>query len=60
PGDPAPILDQLLFIVVALLLASLYEPLPTYVFVTALLLTLIAHFLSNVIAYALKLKSKPW
>ena len=60
PGDPAPLLDQLDFILGALLFASVYAPPPKCVFITAILLTLVAHLLSNLGAYALGLKSKPW
>lgn len=55
-GKPAPILDQLDFIIVALLLVSLVVKLNLAVIATALILTLIIHLVTNTCAYLLGLK----
>lgn len=55
-GKPAPILDQLDFIIVALILVSFVVKLNLTVVVTALALTLIIHLLTNTCAYLLGLK----
>ena len=55
-GKPAPFLDQLDFIIVALLLVSLVVKLNLVVIVTALALTLIIHLVTNTGAYLLGLK----
>lgn len=59
-GRSAPILDQLDFLIAALLLGMLVNPLP-FVFVLFLLVvTPIIHLTANVIGYLLKLKQEPW
>lgn len=55
-GQPAPGLDQLDFIIVALILVSLVVKLNLTFVVTAILLTLIIHLLTNTCAYLLGLK----
>ena len=55
-GKPAPIMDQLDFIIVALILVSLVVKLSLMFVVTAILLTLIIHLLTNTGAYLLGLK----
>lgn len=61
PGAPAPLLDQAGFIVFALLLAYPYYPLITMSeIVIILMITLIVHPASNIVAYLLGLKDKPW
>ena len=55
-GKPAPILDQLDFIIVALILVSFVVKLNLLVIVLALALTLIIHLLTNTGAYLLGLK----
>lgn len=55
-GKPAPILDQLDFIIVALILVSLVVNLSLTVIIMALALTLIIHLLTNTCAYLLGLK----
>lgn len=55
-GKPAPILDQLDFIIVALILVSLAIKLNLLVIVLALVLTLIIHLATNSVAYLLGLK----
>ncbi|MEM3431702.1 MAG: CDP-2,3-bis-(O-geranylgeranyl)-sn-glycerol synthase [Candidatus Micrarchaeia archaeon] len=61
-GKSVPILDQLSFYVFALLFASPYLPKEFDVIIISILaiITLIVHYLSNIIAYKLKLKSVPW
>lgn len=55
-GEPAPILDQLDFIIVALILVSPVIELNWIFIVLALLLTLFIHLLTNTCAYLLGLK----
>jgi CDP-2,3-bis-(O-geranylgeranyl)-sn-glycerol synthase len=55
-GKPAPILDQLDFAVVALLLASLVVTIPLEIIVLILIFTIILHVAANTIAYLLGLK----
>ncbi len=59
-GNPSPVLDQLGFILVGLILAS---PLlqPDAVYVTILIVTTFGiHWISNVVGYLLGLKKHPW
>ena len=61
PGAMLPIADQLGFIIFAVLIVSLIQPLPSGEPVaTILVVTLPIHFLTNVIAWLLKLKPNPW
>lgn len=55
-GKPAPILDQLDFLIVALLLVSLVVELNLLFIVIAILLTLIIHLITNTCAYLLGIK----
>ena len=55
-GKPAPILDQLDFIIVALILVSFAVKLDLLVIVIALVLTLVIHLATNTFAYLLGLK----
>ena len=55
-GKPAPILDQLDFIIVALILVSLVVEVNWLFIILALLMTLIIHLLTNTGAYLLGLK----
>lgn len=55
-GEPAPILDQLDFIIVALIMVSPVVELNWIIVVMALLLTLIIHLVTNTCAYLLGLK----
>lgn len=55
-GKPAPLLDQLDFAVVALLLASLVVTIPLEIIVLILIFTIILHVAANTIAYLLGLK----
>ncbi len=60
PGAMFPVADQMGFIVFAVILASLVEPLTWERVVAILAATFPIHYLTNVIAWLLKLKSKPW
>ena len=61
PGALFPLADQMDFIVFAVVLLSLFQPLPTLDRIVAILVaTLPIHYLTNVLAWLLKLKSNPW
>jgi len=61
PGALLPIADQMGFIVFAVILVSLAEPAPTWDRAIGILAaTLPIHYLTNVFAWILKLKSTPW
>jgi CDP-2,3-bis-(O-geranylgeranyl)-sn-glycerol synthase len=61
PGALLPLADQMDFIVFAVILLSLFQPLPTWDRIIAILVaTLPIHYLTNVLAWLLKLKSNPW
>jgi CDP-2,3-bis-(O-geranylgeranyl)-sn-glycerol synthase len=60
PGAMFPLVDQIGFIIFASALASLIEQ-PTWErIITIIIATIPIHFLTNVIAWLLKLKSNPW
>ncbi len=59
-GDPSPFLDQLGFIIMALIFAfPLMMPSPVFVIIL-ILTTLGIHWLSNALGYLLGLKENPW
>ncbi|MHA1771431.1 MAG: CDP-2,3-bis-(O-geranylgeranyl)-sn-glycerol synthase [Candidatus Thorarchaeota archaeon] len=59
-GGPAPILDQLGFIILGLLIASPFIR-PDHIFVMILIsFTLLIHYISNVLGYLLGFKKHPW
>ena len=61
PGSLLPIADQMGFIIFAVALVSLTNQAPTLDHSIGILIaTLPIHYLTNVIAWALKLKSNPW
>ncbi|MFQ6054115.1 MAG: CDP-2,3-bis-(O-geranylgeranyl)-sn-glycerol synthase [Candidatus Bathyarchaeia archaeon] len=61
PGAPFPVADQLGFIVVAVGLASVVLPPPTWERVVAVLVaTVPIHLVTNVFAWLLRLKRHPW
>ena len=61
PGALLPIADQMDFIVFAVILVSLAEPAPSWDRAVGILAaTLPIHYLTNVLAWILKLKSDPW
>lgn len=60
PGDPLPILDQLSFLLFALLLSyPIYQP-SLEIIAILIVITPILHVASNRIAFALGIKRKPW
>ncbi len=61
PGALLPIADQMGFIILAVILVGLTEPAPRWDQAAGILVaTLPIHYLSNLVAWALKLKSNPW
>ncbi len=59
-GDPSPVLDQIGFIIMALIFAApVLHPEPAYVIVL-ILITLAIHWVSNAMGYVLGLKKNPW
>ncbi|MBS3793461.1 MAG: CDP-2,3-bis-(O-geranylgeranyl)-sn-glycerol synthase [Candidatus Thorarchaeota archaeon] len=59
-GNPAPVLDQLGFIIMALLFSSpLIWPGRQYVSIL-IIMTLVIHWITNITGYILGLKDKPW
>jgi len=59
-GGPAPVLDQLGFIVMALIVAApVVQPAPLIVG-TLLIVTLLTHYVSNVAGYLMGYKKDPW
>lgn len=61
PGAPFPVADQLGFIVVAVALASIVPPPPTWERVAAIFVaTVPIHLITNLFAWLLKLKRHPW
>ncbi|MGD2200239.1 MAG: CDP-2,3-bis-(O-geranylgeranyl)-sn-glycerol synthase [Candidatus Bathyarchaeota archaeon] len=61
PGSLFPVADQMGFIIFAVTLVSLTDKAPTWDHAIGILVaTLPIHYLTNVLAWALKLKSNPW
>jgi len=60
PGKPLPVVDQIDFIVGALLFAYPLGILSSELVLAALIITPPIHFLTNFAAYKLGLKSNPW
>ncbi|HJW98489.1 MAG TPA: CDP-archaeol synthase, partial [Candidatus Bathyarchaeia archaeon] len=60
PGGLLPIVDQVDFIVGAILFSLLLPLLSWELILTVLVLTPPIHLLTNYVAYRLKLKSNPW
>ncbi|MCD6165021.1 MAG: CDP-2,3-bis-(O-geranylgeranyl)-sn-glycerol synthase [Candidatus Odinarchaeota archaeon] len=59
-GAPAPLLDQLDFLLGAMLFANLIGPLQLKYVIILLIITPIIHLSSNIIGYMFKLKKEPW
>ncbi|MCX8202564.1 MAG: CDP-2,3-bis-(O-geranylgeranyl)-sn-glycerol synthase [Candidatus Micrarchaeota archaeon] len=61
-GMSVPVLDQLGFLVFALLFASPYLPkeFDILLLIVLAVFTIVIHYISNIIAYKLKLKKVPW
>ncbi|NOR85930.1 CDP-2,3-bis-(O-geranylgeranyl)-sn-glycerol synthase [archaeon] len=59
-GESVFLLDQLDFVIMALLFATVVVSPPLYVWVILMIITPLANLLSNVLAYVLKLKDVWW
>ena len=59
-GAPAPIIDQLDFLLGAIFLAYIIFPLRWMYIIFALLVTLLLHILANTLAYKLGYSKEPW
>ena len=59
-GRPAPLIDQLDFLILAILFGWVITPLPLIFVAFLLIVTPIIHLLANVIGYILGLKKVPW
>ena len=59
-GRPAPLLDQLDFVVCAMLFAYPFAPLTLDMIVTILIITPVIHLSSNIVAYLLGIKNIWW
>ncbi len=59
-GYPAFPLDQLDFLLMSLLVFSLYRNIPIYVVLIAVVITPAIHRATNMAAYKLRLKKEPW
>ena len=59
-GAPAPIIDQLDFLLGAIFLAYIVFPLRWMYIVFAILITLLLHVLANTLAYKLGYSKEPW
>ena len=60
PGAKAPFLDQLNFIVGAVLLSIWFVPINVLMFIYMLLLTPLIHRIVNIMAYKVNAKKVPW
>jgi len=60
PGKPFPVLDQLDFVLGALVMRQPVFPVNAETALYVILLTPIAHIVTNIFAYLLGLKSVPW
>ena len=59
-GRPAPLLDQLDFLVLAMLLGALITPIHWVLAIFMLIVTPIIHLVANIIGYLVGLKQEPW
>ena len=59
-GEPALLLDQLDFLVLSLLFAGLVMKLDIQMIIVLLIITPIIHLATNIFAYIMKMKSRPW
>lgn len=60
PGDPLPVVDQIDFIIGAIVLAIPLKTLYLELALTVLIITIPIHMLTNFAAYKLGLKKNPW
>ncbi len=59
-GRPAPVIDQLDFLVAAMIFGILITPLPFIIALFLLIVTPLIHLLANVVGYLLRVKDVPW
>ena len=59
-GDSAPLLDQLDFLIFALIVLSIITNLNFYWIIFLVIITPLIHYSANICAFILKLKDKPW
>ncbi|WP_423793354.1 CDP-2,3-bis-(O-geranylgeranyl)-sn-glycerol synthase [Methanocaldococcus indicus] len=59
-GKPAPLLDQLDFVIGALIFAYPFAPIPLSMVFIIIVMTLFIHFIGNVIAYLIGVKDCWW
>ncbi len=59
-GRPAPLLDQTVFVIFAILFAYPFSPIPFEMIVTLLIISPVIHLSSNIIAYKLYIKKVWW
>ncbi|MCK4429560.1 MAG: CDP-2,3-bis-(O-geranylgeranyl)-sn-glycerol synthase [Candidatus Aenigmarchaeota archaeon] len=59
-GEPAPILDQLDFLIFSLVIVSLIETINLHQVIFLVIVTPFVHNLSNIFAFLLRIKNKPW
>ncbi|MHA1616877.1 MAG: CDP-2,3-bis-(O-geranylgeranyl)-sn-glycerol synthase [Candidatus Njordarchaeales archaeon] len=60
PGGSLPVMDQIGFLIFSLAITLPFYPLPLPCILFLVLVTLILHPLTNILAYLLKLKEKPY
>ena len=59
-GSPAPLLDQLDFLIVALILSNIFIDITKQMLITLLIITPIIHKTANIIGFYIKVKKTPW
>lgn len=59
-GAPVPVLDQIDFVIGAILFASLFKVPSREITLIILVLTPFLHFMTNLLAYQLGIKDNPW
>ncbi|MBI5347081.1 MAG: CDP-2,3-bis-(O-geranylgeranyl)-sn-glycerol synthase [Candidatus Aenigmarchaeota archaeon] len=59
-GKPAPLLDQLDFIVVSILFTYLFFGMALEVIVFIIIVTPVIHYVANIIGFVLRIKKHPW
>ncbi|RLE51429.1 MAG: CDP-2,3-bis-(O-geranylgeranyl)-sn-glycerol synthase [Candidatus Methanomethylicota archaeon] len=59
-SGPAPLLDQMSFLIGAIALSSILEPYTLEEVAVLILITIPLHLITNVFAYFMKLKKVPW
>ncbi len=59
-GEPVLLLDQLDFLIMALVFASFVAELTMQMIIVLVVITPILHLTTNIFAYLMKMKSRPW